>query len=140
MSVSSVFACPGGDLIQLVLEKGEGNKMLVADYDKITGMRTYMSPQIRSIKAVMVGDESACTTSSCNQLTVLQGRRVQFQIEFISGTVVNKTIRSVTINPDLGHAKGGVPIMSSDSAAASAEAMIELDINNKQIFGCSIKN
>ena len=94
ISMSSVFACPGGDLIQLVLQKGEGKKLLAVEYNKMTGARTYMSTEIRSIQAVMFGDESACTTASCEQLQILQGRRVQFQIEFQSefqsGQVVNK--------------------------------------------------
>ena len=142
ISMSSVFACPGGDLIQLVLQKGEGKKLLAVEYNKMTGARTYMSTEIRSIQAVMFGDESACTTASCEQLQILQGRRVQFQIEFQSGQVVNKTITSLTVNPNQGHAKVFQPGMMADTAttAEGAAAMIELDINGAEILSCSTKN
>lgn len=134
MAVSSALACPGGDLVQVVLERGD-QKLVAATYSKISGQRTFLSPQVQSISALMLLDESACATESCDQLKELKGRRVQFNIVMNDRTVSRKTIASLTVDPNQPVAKSSPNLGNQNSVP-----MIELDVHGSEIYGCSTKN
>lgn len=132
MAVSSVFACPGGDLIQVKISMPDGSTMLIANYNKRTGQRTFLNSKIKEIQAVVEDGSSVCVAAGCEQLVQMQNvAMVQFiaRMENLAATV---PVANVTIDQNMATAKGGFTM--------PGQAIGVNDADGNMIYNCSKKD
>ena len=131
MAVSTVFACPGGDLVQVTVEDA-GKTLVAANYNIRTGIRTFVSSRVKSMATGLIDGSSACTSDDCEQLIQMgEGRRVQFVVTLDDGRVLRKTIAGVKINMNNPVAKAGPPIPGSSIGVQDSEGQMILNCSKK---------
>lgn len=130
MSVSSVFACPGGDLIQVVLGKG-GDQVLVASINKRSGA-VILGKQVLSVGVFLIDGSSVCEEANCNEIKQISTKDLLFMIKMKNGSNRMKTISEVTIDPNMAVAKDAMPM--------PGQVLGGKDVDGQLIYTCSTKN
>lgn len=138
MSVSSALACPGGGLIQVKSFTRDGQVVLLADYNMRTGMRTFLSSRVKSIRAHAPGVDSVCVEAGCEQLIQMQNTEiVQFLIELHGGGFAAVPIKDVTIDQNMAVPKSSPPMMGGVISQLDIGSMSVSDVDGKLILKCS---
>lgn len=129
----AVFACPGGDLIQ-VIGKVDGQKTVIANIEIRSGNVVAKNKSLMTFEIKDLSGDNVCLDNACTKLIELEEEDIVVKYKLMG----MKRAKSVKI-ADVSTGKSAPVAKEMPSFVPDDVANIETDANGEFIYTCSKK-